>query len=81
MTIQTSIRKPMRVALLLQWRSRGYSRPSYGLVDDEELLRTGQSIFLGTDGRELPATRDDLLLLQQATDEVVVSPALAISAV
>ena len=71
----------MRVALLLQWRNRGYSRPSYGLVDDEELLRTGRAIFLGTDGQQLPTTRDDLLLLQLATDEVVAtsSPAMSVT--
>lgn len=63
-----------RVALLLNWRSKGYARPHYGLVDDEELLRTGRAIFLSTDGRLLSATRDDLLLLQEAVGAVVDSP-------
>jgi hypothetical protein len=63
-----------RVALLLNWRSKGYARPHYGLVDDEELLRTGKSIFLSTDGRLLSATRDDLLLLQAAANAVVAAP-------
>lgn len=62
----------MRVALLLQWRRRGHSRPSYGLIDDEELLRTGQAIFLGTDGLQFPATHDDLLLMQEARDDATI---------
>ena len=61
---------PMRMALLLAWRSKGYSRPHYGLVDDEELLRTGTATFLSTDGQLLPATLQDLLLLQPATPDV-----------
>lgn len=72
--------KPMRVALLLQWRDRGYLRPPYGLVDDEELLRTGRSTFLGTDGRTLLAHRDDLLLLLQAASDTASEPPLAVSA-
>jgi hypothetical protein len=61
--------KPLRMALLLSWRDKGFTRPRYGLVDDEELLRTGRSSFLCTDGQSLLATRNDLLLLQEATDE------------
>ena len=63
-----------RVALFLNWCGKGYARPHYGLVDDEELLRTGRAIFLSTDGRLLSATRDDLLLLQEAVGAVVDSP-------
>ena len=59
-----TVQKELRVALLLNWRGKGCSRPYYGLVDDEELLRTGKSIFLSTDGRQLLATCADLLLLQ-----------------
>lgn len=71
MTMTPTIQKELRVALLLSWRGKGYSRPHYGLVDDEELLRTGKSTFLSTDGRQLPATRADLLLLQYVAGEVV----------
>jgi hypothetical protein len=59
----------LRMALLLNWRNKGYARPHYGLVDDEELLRTGKSLFLSTDGQRLPATRDDLLLLHLVADK------------
>ena len=59
----------MRVALLLAWRSKGFARPRYGLVDDEELLRTGRSAFLTTDGQRLSATPHDLLLLQPAASD------------
>lgn len=65
-----------RVALLLNWRSKGYARPHYGLVDDEELLRTGRSIFLSADGQRLSATRNDLLLLEQGPGEVAAVPIL-----
>ena len=65
-----------RVALLLNWRSKGYARPHYGLVDDEELLRTGKSIFLSADGKRLSATRNDLLLLEQGPSEIVAAPTL-----
>ena len=68
-----AVQKQLRVALLLNWRSKGYSRPHYGLVDDEELLRTGKSTFLSTDGKQLSATRADLLLLQQAANSVAVA--------
>ena len=68
-----AVQKQLRVALLLNWRSKGYSRPHYGLVDDEELLRTGKSTFLSTDGKQLVATRADLLLLQQAANSVAVA--------
>ena len=64
------MQKPMRVALLLAWRSKGFTRPRYGLVDDEELLRTGRSIFLSADGLRLSATLQDLLLLQPAASDV-----------
>jgi hypothetical protein len=73
-TFTPTIQKPLRMALLLNWRNTGYSRPHYGLVDDEELLRTGKSTFLGTDGRALRASRDDLLLLQQVTGSAVTTP-------
>lgn len=71
MTTTPALQKQLRVALLLNWRSKGYSRPHYGLVDDEELSRTGKSTFLSTDGKQLSATRADLLLLQQAANNVV----------
>ena len=64
MITKQKMQQPMRMALLLAWRSKGYTRPHYGLVDDEELLRTGRAIFLSTDGQQLAATRHDLLLLQ-----------------
>ena len=70
MTKNSTTQKPLRMALLLAWRSYGYARPRYGLVDDEELLRTGKSTFLCTDGRALPATRNDLLLLHPVSDDV-----------
>lgn len=59
--------KPMRMALLLPWRSRGFQRPRYGLVDDEELLLRGSALFVTCDGHHLRATRQELLLLEQAT--------------
>lgn len=68
----------MRVALLLAWRSKGFTRPRYGLVDDEELLRTGRSTFLSTDGQRLSTTLQDLLLLQPAASDVVVHAAPAV---
>jgi hypothetical protein len=55
--------KPMRMALLLNGRDKGYARPKYGLVDDEILLRKGVATFLATDGQHLEAQRDDLVLL------------------
>jgi len=61
--------RPMRMALLLAWRSKGFTRPRYGLVDDEELLRTGRSSFLMTDGERLHATPQDLLLLHSAESD------------
>lgn len=76
MTIAQTVPKQQRVALLLNWRSNGYARPHYGLVDDEELLRTGKSIFLSADGQRLPATRNDLLLLEQGPSEVAAVPIL-----
>lgn len=63
MTTAQSIQPQRRMALLLNWRNNGFARPHYGLVDDEELLRTGRALFLSTDGRLLPVTRNDLLLL------------------
>jgi hypothetical protein len=70
MADKLKIKPPMRMALLLAWRSKGYSRPHYGLVDDEKLLRTGTADFLSTDGQLLPATLHDLLLLQPAGPDV-----------
>jgi len=58
--------KPMRMALLLPWRSRGFQRPRYGLVDDEELLLRGSALFVTCDGHHLRATRQELLLLEHA---------------
>ena len=72
MAIIPTTQKQLRMALLLNWRDRGYSRPRYGLVDDEELLRVGRSTFLSTDGQQLFARRDDLLLLQNVTSDVAV---------
>ena len=60
----------MRVALLLAWRSKGFARPRYGLVDDEELLRTGTAIFLTADGLRMHTTLQDLLLLQPVESDV-----------
>ena len=70
MTMTPTIQKERRVALLLNWRGKGYARPHYGLVDDEELFRTGKSTFLSTDGRQLSATRAELLLLQYVAGDV-----------
>ncbi|MEP7155674.1 MAG: hypothetical protein ABI905_07855 [Betaproteobacteria bacterium] len=58
----------LKIALLLAWRSKGFSRPRYGLVNDEELQRTGRSIFLTPDGHQLRTTLTDLLLLQSPID-------------
>lgn len=69
MKITSTTQKPLRMALLLAWRSKGFARPRYGLVDDEELLRTGKANFLCTDGRMLLAMRNELLLLQPVSDE------------
>ena len=69
--ISPRIQKELRVALLLNWRSKGCGRPHYGLIDDEELLRTGVTTFLSADGRQLRAGRSDLLLLQEASPDVV----------
>jgi hypothetical protein len=74
MTKRQLTRKPMRLALLLEWRSRGFTRPRYGLVDDDELLLTGKSIFLSTDGQSLPVIRRELLLLQPASNESAREP-------
>ncbi len=71
MSIKPPTQKELRVALLLNWRNKGYGRPLYGLIDDEELLRTGASTFLCADGRQLRATPNDLLLLQDASAGVV----------
>lgn len=65
------------MALLLAWRSKGFTRPRYGLVDDEELLRTGRSTFLSTDGQWLSTTLQDLLLLQPAASDAEVHAAPA----
>lgn len=74
MAIASTAQKQRRVALLLNWRGKGLSRPHYGLVDDEELLRTGKSTFLSADGRQLTATPADLLLLQHAVGKAVATP-------
>lgn len=66
MKTATSTRIHRRVALLLNWRMRGYFKPPYGLVDDEELLRTGSATFLSGDGRQVVAQRNELLLLFDA---------------
>ncbi|MBL8513716.1 MAG: hypothetical protein JNJ55_06965 [Betaproteobacteria bacterium] len=58
--------KPLRMALLLDWRGRGYAKPKYGLIDDELLLRKGVAPFLATDGQQLLARKDDLVLLEPA---------------
>jgi hypothetical protein len=69
--------KPMRMALLLDWRGKGYAMPKYGLVDDALLLRKGSAPFIATDGQRLTARRDDLVMLetvpapQAATPEMV----------
>ncbi len=46
------------------WRSRGFPRPRYGLVDDEELLRLGSATFITGDGQRLVVTRQELLMLE-----------------
>lgn len=69
MTTASTAQKQLRVALLLNWRGKGYSRPHYGLVDDEELLRKGETTFLSTDGRQLTATPTELLLLQDVVSD------------
>lgn len=74
MKMNSTKQKELRVALLLNWRSKGYARPHYGLVNDEELLRTGTSTFLSADGRQLAATRADLLLLQHVENDVTATP-------
>ena len=76
----STVQKELRVALLLNWRDKGCSRPYYGLVDDEELSRTGKSIFLSTDGRRLPVMRADLLLLQHVAGDGSVAPSAAMLA-
>jgi len=80
MRIAQAIQKELRMALLLNWRNRGYSRPHYGLVDDEELLRTGRSTFLSADGKQMSARRDDLLLLEHVTSTGAVARSKAVSA-
>lgn len=67
MSAKHTPQKPLRIALLLAWRNKGYSQPRYGLVDDEELLLTGRASFLGTDGLRVAVIPGDLLLLQQPT--------------
>ncbi len=71
MTARTSpaTQTVLRMALLLNWRERGYARPHYGLVNDEELLRTGTAMFLTADGKQVMARRKDLLLLQHGTSD------------
>jgi len=55
--------KPMKMALLLAWRHRGFMRPRYGLVDNDELLQRGSTTFITCDGHRLQATRQELLLI------------------
>lgn len=74
MIVTQPVQKELRMALLLNWRNKGYARPHYGLIDDEELLRTGKSIFLSTDGRQLTATLADLMLLPNAVGKVGFAP-------
>jgi hypothetical protein len=66
--------KPMRMALLLDWRGKGYGMPKYGLVDDEVLMRKGSAPFIATDGQRLTARRDDLLLLEAASTPAAATP-------
>lgn len=58
----------LKIALLLAWRSKGFSRPRYGLVNEEELQRTGRSTFHTPDGHQLRTTVKELLLLQAQAD-------------
>jgi hypothetical protein len=67
-------RKPMRMALLLNWRGKGYARPKYGLVDDELLLRKGSAPFIATDGQRLTALRSDLVLLKPVPAPAAATP-------
>lgn len=60
----------MRMALLLHWRSLGYLRPRYGLVDDEELFRVGTAALVCGDGEKLAVTRQELLLLEPVQSHV-----------
>jgi hypothetical protein len=55
--------KPMKMALLLPWRNRGFLRPRYGLVDDDELSQRGSTMFITCDGLRLRATRQELMLI------------------
>ena len=55
--------KPMKMALLLPWRNRGFVRPRYGLVDGDELLQRGATTFITCDGHRLRATQQELLLI------------------
>ncbi len=56
----------MKMALLLPWRSRGFIRPRYGLVDDVELSDRGSTMFITCDGHRLRATQQELLLIDGA---------------
>jgi hypothetical protein len=58
------------MALLLHWRSRGFLRPRYGLVDDEELLRVGSTALVCGDGQRLAVTRQELLLLEPVESQL-----------
>ena len=71
-------RKAMRMAFLLDWRNKGFSRPRYGLIDDEELLRVGTTMLLMTNGERVVTRRQELLLLEHVTEESF--PESAISA-
>jgi hypothetical protein len=64
----------MKMALLFERCDDDTSRPRYGLIDDEELLRHGRSIFLCTDGRRLIAGSNDVVLLQLKHAEMASSP-------
>lgn len=66
--------KPMRMALLLDWRGKGYAMPKYGLVDDELLLRKGSAPFITTDGQRLIARRNDLVLLEAVSAPAAATP-------
>ena len=71
-------RKAMRMAFLLDWRNKGFSRPRYGLIDDEELLRTGTTMLYMTNGERVVTRRQEILLLEHVKEESL--PESAISA-
>ena len=62
-------RKAMRMAFLLDSRNKEFSRPRYGLIDDEELLRVGTTMLYMTNGERVVTRRQEILLLEHVTDE------------